>query len=133
MSGTFHYELPAQDPERAVRFYRDVFGWKAEAWPGPWKTWLITAGPEADSAAGPGSATRPNPLGWGVNTIQVESLEKTSARVRAAGGRIIEPAFPLPGIGLYSLCADSEGNRFGLMQVDAEGGGARPPIPLPRD
>jgi len=132
MSGTFQYELLAQDPERAVRFYRDVFGWKAEAWPGPWKTWLITAGPDANSSAGPGSATRPNPLGWGVNTVQVDSLEETSARVLAAGGLIIEPAFRLPGIGWYSLCADSEGNRFGLMQVDADDGGARP-IPPPRD
>lgn len=122
MSYAFQYELYAQDPERAVRFYRDVFGWKAETWAGPWKTWLITTGPDVGPSAGPGLGARPSRHDRGINTIEVASLEETAARILAAGGRIIEPAFALPGVGWYSLTADSEGNRFGLMQVDPRAG-----------
>jgi catechol 2,3-dioxygenase-like lactoylglutathione lyase family enzyme len=29
-----HYEIPADDVERAKKFYSDLFGWKMEKWPG---------------------------------------------------------------------------------------------------
>lgn len=106
MGYAIQYELYAQDPERAVRFYREVFGWRAETWAGPWKTWLITTGPDGGFAAGPDAGMSPGPQDRGVYTIEVASLEETAARIRAVGGRIIEPAFPLPGVGWYSLFAD---------------------------
>lgn len=108
------YEFYAQDPERAIRFYKEVFGWKAVTWAGPWNTWLITTGP--DLGISPGAQDR------GIYTIEVARIDETAVRIRAAGGQIIEPAFPLPGIGLYSLCADSEGNKFGLMQAEHRSG-----------
>ncbi|MGZ7109599.1 MAG: VOC family protein, partial [Methanobacterium sp.] len=30
MSKVIHFEIPAEDPERAIKFYEDVFGWKIE-------------------------------------------------------------------------------------------------------
>ena len=38
MSRVIHFEIPAGDPERAANFYRKVFGWKIEKWPGPYLT-----------------------------------------------------------------------------------------------
>ena len=29
-----HFEIPADDVERAKKFYSDLFGWKMEKWPG---------------------------------------------------------------------------------------------------
>jgi predicted enzyme related to lactoylglutathione lyase len=29
-----HFEIPADDPERAARFYRDLFGWKIDKYEG---------------------------------------------------------------------------------------------------
>jgi predicted enzyme related to lactoylglutathione lyase len=29
-----HFEIPADDVERAKKFYNDLFGWKMEKWPG---------------------------------------------------------------------------------------------------
>ncbi|HOC31682.1 MAG TPA: VOC family protein, partial [Armatimonadota bacterium] len=44
MPRPIHFELPADDPERAVRFYENVFGWKVQKWDGPQEHWLITTG-----------------------------------------------------------------------------------------
>ncbi len=29
-----HFEIPADDVDRAKKFYSDLFGWKMERWPG---------------------------------------------------------------------------------------------------
>ncbi|MFL6321712.1 MAG: VOC family protein, partial [Nitrososphaeraceae archaeon] len=31
---TICFEIPADDVERAKKFYSDLFGWKMEKWPG---------------------------------------------------------------------------------------------------
>jgi catechol 2,3-dioxygenase-like lactoylglutathione lyase family enzyme len=46
MPRVVHFEISVDDPERAIRFYSDVFGWKIEKWEGPMDYWLITTGPE---------------------------------------------------------------------------------------
>ncbi|MGZ4908488.1 MAG: VOC family protein, partial [Halobacteriota archaeon] len=43
MSKVIHFELPADDPQRAVEFYEKVFGWTITKWEGPNDYWLITA------------------------------------------------------------------------------------------
>ena len=35
MARVVHFELPADDPERAVKFYEGVFGWQIQKWDGP--------------------------------------------------------------------------------------------------
>ena len=40
------FEIPADDPGRAAKFYEDVFGWKVEKWDGPFDYWLVTTGPD---------------------------------------------------------------------------------------
>jgi hypothetical protein len=34
MPTVVHFEIPADDVERAKKFYTDLFGWKMEKWPG---------------------------------------------------------------------------------------------------
>ena len=46
MSRVVHFEIPADDPVRAAKFYEDVFGWKIEKWEGPFDYWLVTTGEE---------------------------------------------------------------------------------------
>jgi predicted enzyme related to lactoylglutathione lyase len=53
------------------------------------------------------------------NTIGVESVDKAIEAVTKAGGKILMPKSPIPGIGWFTYCADTEGNIFGLMQPDA--------------
>jgi len=34
-SRVIHFEIPADDPQRAVDFYTRVFDWKFQKWAGP--------------------------------------------------------------------------------------------------
>jgi uncharacterized protein len=44
MNRPIHFEIPAEDPERAIQFYEKVFGWKFERWNGPMEYWTISTG-----------------------------------------------------------------------------------------
>lgn len=46
MGRVIHFELPVSDPERAAVFYKAVFGWKFEKWPGPMEYWMVSTGSE---------------------------------------------------------------------------------------
>jgi hypothetical protein len=39
-----HFELPADDPKRAIAFYEKVFGWTITKWDAPMDYWLVTTG-----------------------------------------------------------------------------------------
>jgi len=118
MPRVVHFEIAIDKPERAVEFYRKVFGWKVEKWPGPMEYWLVTTGqapePGIDGALLP-RGMYPAPI---VNTISVPSVDEYAAKIQAASGQIVQPKMPIPGIGYYAVCKDSEGNTFGIMQED---------------
>ncbi|MGZ4902073.1 MAG: VOC family protein, partial [Halobacteriota archaeon] len=44
MSKVMFFELPADDPKRAIAFYEKVFGWTITKWNAPMDYWLVTAG-----------------------------------------------------------------------------------------
>jgi predicted enzyme related to lactoylglutathione lyase len=118
MPRPIHFELTAVDPERAVRFYADVFGWTATKWDGPMPYWLIQTG---DGEPGIDGGLAPRADGHGaatVNTIGVESVDDATAAVERAGGTVVRPKGPIPGAGWLAYCADPEGNEFGVMQPD---------------
>src|SRR3972149_5570591 len=48
MPRVIHFEIAADDPERAVAFYRKVFGWEIQKWEGPMEYWVITTGPKEE-------------------------------------------------------------------------------------
>ena len=39
-----HFDIPADDPKRAQKFYQDVFGWKFDKWDGPMEYWMVKTG-----------------------------------------------------------------------------------------
>jgi len=43
MPKVIHFEIPAKDPERAIKFYKEVFEWKIVKWEGDFDYWLVTA------------------------------------------------------------------------------------------
>jgi uncharacterized protein len=115
MPRVIHFEFPADRPERAERFYSDLFGWKFTKWEGPSEYWLIETGEGPGINGGmmprrPGAAT--------TNTIGVESVDETVRNVVANGGGIALPKMAIPGVGWLAYCTDPEGNVFGVMQND---------------
>jgi predicted enzyme related to lactoylglutathione lyase len=120
MPRVIHFEIPADDPERAVAFYTDVFGWKIEKWEGPTDYWLISTGPEDEPGIDGGLGERSDPSTGTENTIDVDDVGKYIALIESHGGKVVRPKAAVPGVGWMAYCEDSEGNRFGLMQEDPE-------------
>ena len=61
MPRVVHFELSADDPERAIKFYENAFGWKTEKWAGPMDYWLIMTGPEDEPGIDGGLSKREGP------------------------------------------------------------------------
>jgi predicted enzyme related to lactoylglutathione lyase len=120
MSRVVHFEIPADDPERAIKFYEDAFGWKFEKWEGLMEYWLVMTGPEDEPGIDGGLARREDPETRVENTIDVASVDEAIAKVETVGGKVIRPKSAVPGVGWLAYCEDTEGNRFGIMQSDPE-------------
>jgi uncharacterized protein len=42
MNRVMHFEIQADEPERAANFYREIFGWTIEKIPGlGWDYWMV--------------------------------------------------------------------------------------------
>ncbi|HEU5339597.1 MAG TPA: VOC family protein [Sulfuricaulis sp.] len=118
MPRVVHFDISADDPERAIRFYRDVFGWKVEKWIGPFDYWLVKTGEPNEPGIDGGLARREHAGDSIINFVDVASVADISASIVANGGKIVQPKQTIPGIGYLAVCMDTEGNRFGIMQRD---------------
>jgi hypothetical protein len=116
MPRVIHFEISADNPERAVKFFQDVFGWQIMKWNGPMDYWMITTGPDDKPGINGAIMPKMGPAGGTVNTVDVPDVEAYMAKVERAGGKVIMPKTAVPGVGWFSYCADTEGNVFGIMQ-----------------
>jgi hypothetical protein len=112
------FEIPADDVTRARKFYREMFGWKMEQFPGPMDYWHLDTG-GADASPDGGLLKRQNEGQRGItNYFSVRSVEEAAARVEKAGGKICMPKTAVPSMGYFVICQDTEGNMFGLWEKD---------------
>ena len=125
MSRVVHFEIHAENPERAVQFYSAVFGWSIQKWDGPAEYWLIRTGEPSERGIDGGLLRRRGPApaeGQCVNafvcTVGVPSVDATVSAVTASGGVLAMPKMPVPGVGWLAYFKDTEGNIFGAMHND---------------
>jgi uncharacterized protein len=118
MSRVIHFEIPAADPERASKFYQKAFGWKFEKWAGPMEYWMANTGADGVPGINGGMLRKPGPVSVTTNTIGVESVDAAIKAATTAGGKLVMPKSPIPGVGYFAYCEDTEGNLFGVMQAD---------------
>jgi predicted enzyme related to lactoylglutathione lyase len=114
-----HIEVPVDDLERGMRFYREVFGWTFEGndqMPG----YFLYRTPSGEFGGGMGArdTNAPHEIR---NYLQVTSVDDTLARVAEFGGTTIEPKTDIPGFGWFAVITDSEGNAFGIFQASMPG------------
>jgi uncharacterized protein len=118
MSRVVHFEIPANDTEKAVEFYKNVFNWEISKWEGPMEYWLVKTGdapaPGIDGAIYKISENMNKP----VNTIGVGNLEETIQKIKENGGQVITEIMPIPGIGIMVYALDREANIFGVLQPE---------------
>jgi predicted enzyme related to lactoylglutathione lyase len=117
MSRVVHFELAADNPERAIQFYSAVFGWKISQW-GDQPYWLVTTGEPSEPGIDGGIMPRSADMPAVVNTLDVASVDESVAQITAHGGQVVAPKMAVPGVGYLAYCQDTEGNMFGIMQRD---------------
>ena len=117
MARVVHFEICADDQERAVEFYRYALGWKIEKWEGPMEYWLIETG-EKDDPGIDGAIMQRDSDWTTVNTISVPSVDEYAERIEKAGGQLVSPKQTIPGVGYHRYCRDTEGNVFGILRED---------------
>ena len=123
MGRVLHFEIHAADPDRAERFYVEVFGWTAQGIGGPVDYRLLTTGAEGEAGIDGailqrqgGEPEEDQAVNAYVCTIGVDSIEETERAVVAAGGRQVSDRMEVPGVGDLSYFKDTEGNIFGALQ-----------------
>lgn len=117
MSRVIHFEISTDDPQRAKRFYEQVFGWKIDKWGGPVDYWLIMTGDESLPGIN-GAIKRREEKESTTNTISVPSIDEYKQKVEENGGKVLMPKMAIPGVGYHTYCQDTEGNIFGIMEDD---------------
>jgi len=125
MSGEVgHFEMPADNTERASKFYSATFGWKTTPVPGMDYT-MVHTGPTGERGMpkepgyiGGGITKRGGPIEHPVVVIVVDDVASATKKVEKNGGKIVQPKQEIPGnMGWVAYVKDTEGNVVGLYQV----------------
>jgi predicted enzyme related to lactoylglutathione lyase len=125
MPRPIHFEIHAENPQRAIDFYTALFSWKFEQWAGQ-PYWLVMTGDKTTPGIDGGLLPRRGPapadmaaVNAFVCTIDVADVDASSKRVVELGGTIALPKMPIPTVGWLAYGKDTEGNLFGMMTMDA--------------
>jgi uncharacterized protein len=117
-----HFEIQADDIQRAKAFYENVFNWEVKQWmkaeEGGMDYWGLVTGPDGKPGINGGLYKRPaeNRLATFDCTVQVDDIDKAIEDVKKNGGFIRGEKMEIPGVGWFVGGTDTEGNRFGIMQ-----------------
>jgi hypothetical protein len=115
MPRVIHFEINADNPKRAIDFYKRVFDWKIEKWKGPGDYWFATTGDPKEPGID-GAIMERMKKETTINTISVPSVDEYAARIKKAGGKQMTEKKAIPGVGYFCYCIDTEGNIFGIME-----------------
>jgi uncharacterized protein len=133
MSKVVHFEIPADDVERAKSFYGSVFGWELqtmqmetgeytsvrttpvdEQTQMPTEPGAINGGLfQRDEAEQLDQVRFPGP----VITIDVDGIDDALKQIEDKGGSTVTPRTAIPGMGAFAYFKDPEGNVMGLWET----------------
>ena len=117
-----HFEIPADDLDRAHSFYREAFDWDIQHMP-ELSYSMVRTGPSDDNgmpsqpgAINGGMLARSSPVDSPVITIAVDDIDAALEKVSSLGGSTIAEKLPVADMGFAAYFRDSEGNTVGLWQ-----------------
>ncbi|RXA20229.1 VOC family protein [Methanosarcina sp. MSH10X1] len=112
-----HFDIPADNTERAKNFYSSLFGWKYEK---PFETmeyYLVsTEDLEGKPGLGGGLGERGTPDQRTMNYIGVSSVDEYLPKIEKLGGKVLMSKTAVPGMGYLAICLDTENNTFGIWE-----------------
>ena len=108
-----HVEIPADDAAKGRQFWGSLFGWQFTAFPGPSEYHMTRIADQTGAAI-----TNMEPGKHGIRVyFDVDDINAGVARVKELGGEAADP-MPVPSMGWFAVCRDTESNEFGLWQND---------------
>ena len=107
-----HVEFPAQDLERGQKFWEGVGGWDVKDSGMPGMQYLMW---QQDDQGG-GIYSMEGQSGTKVY-FGSDDIDADIGKVRELGGEA-EDKQPIPSVGWFARCKDSEGNPFSIFQSD---------------
>src|SRR3989338_7752024 len=122
MDNVVHFEIPAEDVERAKEFYTAAFGWKMNSMPEMGYTIIHTVEvdekqmPKTIGAINGGMLKRTEEMciQSPVITISVKDIDASIDKVKQLGGKIVGEKMKVSNMGLAAYFKDPEGNVLGL-------------------
>ena len=130
MNPVVHFEMPYTDSQRLKDFYSKAFGWQMQVFGEEMGNYVLAITAETDEATM--QPTNPGTINGGFFpreggndnprvVVAVDDVRAAMKSVESAGGMVVDLETPgepieIPGIGLYSIIVDSEGNTVGVLQ-----------------
>jgi uncharacterized protein len=121
MSAVVHFEIPADDQERARGFYGAAFDWRLDVMPDQQYTNVMTTpvdeatrSPREPGAINGGMFERSGDLAHPIITVDVDDIDATLERIVGLGGSVVQGRTAIPGMGYFGYFRDTEGNVLGL-------------------
>ncbi len=126
MDPVVHFELPAEDRDRMATFYSSAFGWRAQKFGPEMGNYTVVTTTETDESGRPKVPGSING-GFYLKTedvisnapsvvIAVEDIQTAVTQIEKAGGTMLSQPSEIPGVGLYAVFRDTEGNRMSVLQ-----------------
>ena len=97
------YEITADNPESAKKFYGALFGWNIKLFPGMTEYWHIDTGGGNDTPDG-GMIVRKHPEQPISNYVSVKSVTKSMEMVDKLGGKVCMSKTAVPQMGYFAVC-----------------------------
>jgi uncharacterized protein len=109
-----HFELPAEDTSRAKGFWSGVFGWSfGDSAMEGFEYYMVQTGPDQGGAVYPVQGGEKGPIVY----FDTDDIDASVAKVREHGGQADDKQ-PIPHVGWFARCTDTEGISFSLYQSD---------------
>jgi predicted enzyme related to lactoylglutathione lyase len=119
MPKIIHFEIPVDEPERAIKFYTEVFGWKIEKMSGSqMEYWTVNAGDIKEPGINGAMMTRGQDE-CVVDVIGVTDIDEYIKKIKSGGGKILRSKTAVHGVGYMAYFGDTEGNKLGIFCADA--------------
>ncbi|MBB4824875.1 putative enzyme related to lactoylglutathione lyase [Sporosarcina luteola] len=108
------FELNSQQPEKAIDFYSEVFGWKVA--PPNWEYWPVTTADNTGAING-GISKGPSDYPHGIRIqIEVESIDETISKATGKGALVVREKMEFDDFFLAYL-VDPTGLGIGLIET----------------
>jgi len=123
MDSVTHFDIPAEDVERAKAFYAKAFGWQINQVPN--MDYFMISTTDSDEK---GMPKNPGAINGGMFkktgkpdefysiTVDVPSVDASIKKVEEAGGKVVMPKQEVGDFGYHAKVKDTEGNAIGLWE-----------------